>query len=111
MATYTRLVKDEEATYVARNANFIKNNPILESLAFVNLNDETQYWKYTDYITMLEKDDNIEAHIKMLDFLSEQLRYRLRIKSNNAIECRENVKILMPIFQQIHKENQDSILL
>ena len=108
MNVYRTATKDEDATFRARNNTFSKANPIIESIAYVNLLDETQYMKYVDYITSLDIQDEIESQLKILDFLSEQLRYRLRIKSDDAIDVREHVKVLRPIFDSIQKENEDT---
>ena len=108
LANYSTAVKEEEKMFNARNAAFIRDNPLLDSLAIVNPADENEYWKYTDWLTSLDKEDDIKVNIKILEFLSQQLRYRLRTKSKEATEMREAVKLLKPIFKQIEQHEQDS---
>lgn len=107
MVSYITAVKEEEKIYNARNVLFCKDNPLTETLAVVNPTDENQYWRYTEWIALLDKEEDINNNIKMLDFLSEQLRFRLRIKSKEANELRDDIKKLKTVFKDIIA-NQDA---
>ena len=107
LVTYITAVKEEEKIFNARNVVFCKDNPLTETLAVVNPADENQYWKYTEWIAMLDKEDDINNNIKMLDFLSDQLRFRLRVKSKEAHDLRDDLKKLKTVFKDIIA-NQDA---
>jgi len=104
---YASSVKEEERMFLARTTTFTKEYPLLESLCIVNPIDEQEYWGYAGgYIAGLDKEDDIKDHIRMLDFLSNQLRLRLRTKSKTAIAVREDVKTLKTMFKQIVDESR-----
>ena len=104
---YVSAVKEDERMFNARNISFTKEYPLLDSLCIVNPDNEQEYWGYAGgYIAGLDKEDDIKDHIRMLDFLSNQLRLRLRTKSKTAIAVREDVKTLKTMFKQIVDESR-----
>ena len=104
---YVSAVKEDERMFNARNISFTNEYPLLDSLCIVNPDNEQEYWGYAGgYIAGLDKEDDIKDHIRMLDFLSNQLRLRLRTKSKTAIAVREDVKTLKTMFKQIVDESR-----
>ena len=103
---YASSVKEEERMFIARTITFTKEYPLLESLCIVNPTNDNEYWGYVARIEGLDKEDDINDHIRMLDFLSRQLRLRLRTKSKAAIAVKEDVKELKAMFKQIVDESK-----
>ena len=104
---YASAVKEDERMFNARNISFNKEYPLLNSLCIINPDNEQEYWGYAGgYIGALDKEDEIKDHIRMLDFLSQQLRLRLRTKSKAASVVREDVKTLKAMFKQIVDESR-----
>ena len=103
---YASSVKEEERMFLARTTTFTKEYPLLESLCIVNPIDEQEYWGYVGRMEGLDKEEDINDHIRMHDFLSRQLRLRLRTKSKTAIAVREDVKTLKTMFKQIVDESR-----
>ena len=99
MRSYINAVKKEDKTFHANNAEFYKKNPLFNNLTFTM--DDGTVSNYVDYISELDKEDDIKAHMKVLAFLNDQLLYRLRIKSDAAIEVRETMKLIQPHFDNI----------
>ena len=104
---YVSYVKDEEKMFNARNIAFSKENPLLESICVINPANDNEYWNYATFIEGLD-EEGINSHIQMHDFLSQQLRLRLRTKSKAAIDVRESVKMLKGIFKEVIEENKDN---
>ena len=102
MRTYIGSLKKEDANYQARNAEFYKKNPLFNNLTFTG--DDGSYTNYIDYLAALENEDDIKLHMKVLKFLNDQLAYRLRIKSDAAIDARETMKMIKPHFDDIMKD-------
>ena len=103
---YASSVKEEERMFLARTTTFTKEYPLLESLCIVNPIDEQEYWGYVGRMEGLDKEEDINDHIRMHDFLSRQLRMRLRTKSKAATIVREDVKTLKAMFKQIVDESK-----
>jgi hypothetical protein len=103
MRTYIGAIKKEDATYHARNADFYKKNTLFNNLTFTA--DDGSYTNYIDYLASLDNEDDIKSHMKVLSFLNDQLVYRLRIKSDAAIDVRETMKLIKPHFDDIMKDN------
>ena len=104
---YASAVKEEERMFNARNISFTKEYPLLNALCIVNPDNEQEYWGYAGgFIEGLDKEDDIKDHIRMLDFLSQQLRLRLRTKSKEAIVVREDVKTVKAMFKQVVDESR-----
>ena len=104
---YVSTVKQEEKMFNARNTAFIKENPLLQSLCVVNPTNENEYWNYATFIEGLD-EEGINAQIKMHDFLSQQLRLRLRTKSKAAVDVRESVKTLKGLFKEVVELNRET---
>ena len=99
MTSYISAVKEEDATFHARNVEFYKKNPLFNNISFTN--DDGTVVNYVDYLGDLDNEDDIKNNMKVLSFLNEQLLYRLRIKSDAAIEVRETMKLLKPHIDSI----------
>ena len=103
MRSYIGAIKKEDANYHANNAEFYKKNPLFNNLTFTA--DDGSYNNYIDHLAALDNEDDIKSHMKVLSFLNDQLAYRLRIKSDAAIEVRETMKMIKPHFDIIMKDN------
>ena len=100
LAVYASTVKEEERKFSALNVAFGKENTVFTTLCIVNPTNEHEYWGYGG--TM-----EINTHIEMHDFISQQLRNRLRTKSKAAIAVREDVKELKAIFKVVIEQTKD----
>ena len=108
LAVYASTVKEEERKFNALNVAFSKENSVFPTLCIVNPLNEHEYWGYAGVMESFDNEDEIISHIKMHDFISQQLRNRLRTKSKAAIAVREDVKALKVIFKDVIEQTKDS---
>lgn len=105
LTMYLSAVKDEEKMFTGRNISFSRENPQFETLCVINPVNDNEYWGYAAFMEGLGEDD-INAHIKMHEFLLRQLRFRLRTKSKEANVVRADAKKLRGIFKEVADENK-----
>ena len=107
LAVYASTVKEEEKKFSALNVAFSKENSVFPTLTIVNPTNEQEYWGYGGIMESLDNEEEINTHIEMHDFISQQLRNRLRTKSKAAIAVREDVKELKAIFKDVIEQTKD----
>ena len=103
---YLSAVKDEEALFNGRNITFSRENPQFETLCVINPTNDNEYWGYAAFIEGLVREEDINNHIKLHEFLLQQLRLRLRTKSKEANVVRADAKKLRGIFKEVADENK-----
>lgn len=98
MCLYYDSMRTEENTFLANFVEFAKTNPLMPCFTF---SSSEQTVEYATYMASLGETD-IEAHLKILNFFTTQLKMRLRTKSNEALAIRADVELLTPVLNSVN---------